>query len=571
MEEDKILIGEAEFRNKRTAFGIKIDDLRRHIYVIGMTGSGKTTLLDTMAIYHIQNHRGLGAIDPHGEFAERLLSFVPKDRIEDVVYINPSDTDFPIAFNVMENVAFDFRHNIASSLLSVFKKIWPDVWSARMEYILSNTLLALLEYPDSTLLGINRMLSDKDYRKKIVDGLQDPVVQAFWTNEFARYHDRFQVEAIAPIQNKVGQFTSNPLIRNIIGQKKSKINLREIIDSNKILIIRLPVGLLGETNSQLLGGLLVAKLQQAAMSRIDIPEKQRQDFSLIIDEFQNFATESFVKILAEARKYRLSLIMGHQYIEQVPEEIAAAIFGNIGTHINFRVGAKDAEAIEPQFLPSLGVQDLVNLPNHYFYIKMMIDGITSSPFLATTLMPPETPAQSYKDEIIKLSQLKYSSSRTSVQAEIAKWLRPVDTDGMEGDKRSESQNKEFAQISGVLFEAKCSSCGKEVRVPFQPDLKRSVYCKDCLKKVQQLKELKKFEENLGQKRIPAKDKQVAGVQKNFKRRITDNIPEPTKSVDKPGLSEMLKNILGSQKSESATEEIKKPAGEKTDNSGQSQS
>ncbi|KKT86478.1 MAG: hypothetical protein UX26_C0007G0014 [Parcubacteria group bacterium GW2011_GWC1_45_9] len=489
-EEDRILIGEAEFRNKRTAFGIKIDDLRRHVYVIGMTGSGKTTLLDTMAIYHIQNNRGVGVIDPHGEFSERLLDFVPKERIDDVVYINPSDTEFPIAFNVMENVAFDFRHNVASGLLSVFKKIWPDVWSARMEYILNNTLLALLEYPDSTLLAINRMLSDKDYRKMIVSGLQDPVVKAFWTNEFARYHDRFQVEAIAPIQNKVGQFTSNPLIRNIIGQKKTKINLREIIDSNKILIIRLPVGLVGETNAQLLGGLLVTKIQQAAMSRIDIPESKRRDFCLIIDEFQNFATESFVKILAEARKYRLSLIMGHQYIEQVPEEITAAIFGNVGTHINFRVGAKDAEIIEPQFLPNIGVQDLVNLPNHYFYTKMMIDGITSSPFLASTLPPQNLPPVSYAKEIINLCQLKYGTNKKIVQAEIAEWLQPANPENIEEDK-FEPQESNFASMSGVLFEATCSSCGREVRVPFQPDPKRSIYCKKCLKNLKKGKEEKK--------------------------------------------------------------------------------
>ncbi len=536
-EEDKILIGEAEFRNKRTAFGIKIDDLRRHVYVIGQTGTGKSTLEDTMAVYHIQNNRGVGIIDPHGEFAERLLSFVPKSRIDDVVYINPSDTDFPIAFNVMESVAFDFRHNVASGLLSVFKKIWPDVWSARMEYILNNTLLALLEYPDSTLLAINRMLSDKDYRKMIVTGLQDPVVKAFWTNEFARYHDRFQVEAIAPIQNKVGQFTANPLIRNIIGQKKSKINLREIIDSNKILIIRLPVGLLGETNSQLLGGLLVTKIQQAAMSRIDIPEPRRQDFCLIIDEFQNFATESFVKILSEARKYRLSLVMGHQYVEQVPEEITAAIFGNIGTHINFRIGPKDAEMIEPQFLPSLGAQDLVNLPNHYFYIKMMIDGITSSPFLASTLKPPDAPSENYAKEIISLSQLKYSTSKKIVESEIAEWLKPVDLSGIEEDTTGAPAG-DFAQMSGVLFEAVCSSCGKEVRVPFQPDPKRSVYCKKCLGKHKK------------------GNSAVDGGEKPPQKLPVQQKPVPTGS-----LSEMLKNIIDSKKSETEAEKPEEPKAE----------
>ncbi|OGY38822.1 MAG: hypothetical protein A2391_02565 [Candidatus Brennerbacteria bacterium RIFOXYB1_FULL_41_13] len=578
MDSEKILIGEAKFRNKRTAFGIKTDDLRRHVYVIGQTGTGKSTLEDTMAIYHIQNNRGVGIIDPHGEFAERLLDFVPKDRVDDVVYINPSDTDFPIAFNVMENVAFDFRHNVSSGLLSVFKKIWPDVWSARMEYILSNTLLALLEYPDSTLLSINRMLSDKDYRNVTVAGLQDPVVQAFWTNEFARYHDKFQIEAIAPIQNKVGQFTANPLIRNIIGQKKSKINLREIIDSGKILIIRLPVGLLGETNSQLLGGLLVTKIQQAAMSRIDIPESQRQDFCLIIDEFQNFATESFVKILAEARKYRLSLVMAHQYVEQVPEEISSAIFGNIGTHINFRIGPKDAEEIEPQFAPHLGVQDLINIPNFHFYIKMMIDGVTSSPFLASTLMPLAVPSPSYKEEIIKLSQLKYTTSKKDVETDIAEWLRPVDTSGLSNES-SGSGVPGFAQASGVLFEATCDSCKKVVRVPFKPDPSRPVYCKDCLKKVQRLKELKKSEPGLLEKVLGKETRATERSEETQKprsfrgqrtekdssgRRITDLIPEITSSVkreERPGISDILKDII-STKSKNETK-INDEAGEQT--------
>lgn len=492
---DRILIGEAEFRNKRTSFGIKIDDLRRHLYTIGMTGAGKTTLLDTMAIHHIQNGMGVGVIDPHGEFAERLLSFVPKERIDEVVYINPSDTDFPIAFNVMENVAFDFRHNVASSMLAVFKKIWPDVWSARMEYILNNTFLALLEFPDSTLLGINRMLSDKSYRKKMVDELQDPVVKAFWTNEFARYNEKFQTEAIAPIQNKVGQFTANPLVRNIIGQVKSKINLREVMDSGKILIIRLPVGLLGETNSQLLGGLLVTKIQQAAMSRIDVPESQRRDFTLIIDEFQNFANESFVKILAEARKYHLSLVIGHQYIEQVPEEITAGIFGNVGTIINFRVGPKDAEFIEPQYEPYLTVQDLVNLPNHYFYAKLLVEGISSTPFLASTLRPPETPNESFREDIVKLSQLKYCTNRKIVDADIAEWIKPIEGEEIIDERRSSRAGSDFASQSGVLFEAKCSSCGTDVRVPFQPDGTRPVYCKNCLKKVQRERDLRKLIES----------------------------------------------------------------------------
>jgi len=269
--EDIALIGTTFFRDKQTKFGIKTDDRRRHMYVIGRTGVGKTTILDTLAVHDIMCGNGVGVIDPHGEFSERLLKMVPKNRLDDVVYLNPADIEFPLAFNAMEYVSSEARNTVAAGLMSVFKKIWPDVWSPRMEYILNNCILALLEYPDATLLGISHLLANKDFREDVVGHLTDPVIKAFWTDEFARYHDRFQIEAIAPIQNKVGQFVSNPLIRNIIGQSKSKINLREIIDQKKILIVRLPTGLIGESNASLLGGLIVTKLQQAAMSRIDVP------------------------------------------------------------------------------------------------------------------------------------------------------------------------------------------------------------------------------------------------------------------------------------------------------------
>lgn len=526
-ETDRILLGEAEFRNKRTPFGIKIDDLRRHLYVVGSTGVGKTTFLATMAIYLIRHNLGVGVIDPHGEFSDRLIDYVPRERIDDVVYINPLDTHYPLAFNVMENVDFEQRHLVASSLLSVFKKIWPDVWSTRMEYILNNTLLALLEYPDSTLLSISRMLADKDYRKLIVNGLRDPVVKAFWTQEFARYHDRFQVEAIAPLQNKVGQFTANPLIRNIIGQKKTKLNLREIIDGRKILIIRLPGALIGETNASLLGGLLVTRLQQAAMSRLDIPEEQREDFCLIIDEFQNFATESFIKILSEARKFHLSLVIGHQYLDQIPEEILAAIFGNVGTYVAFRVGPNDAEKLEPQFLPQISSHELINLPNHYFYIKMMIDGITSPPFLATTLLPPPLPPESYREEIIKLSQLKYSVQKAVVEEEISKWFEPIETTA---EKEAETATPPSPWQPVVLSSAVCSSCGKSIRLPFEPDPNRPVYCKKCLKKLRGEETTKQIVKKTPQSLPPKTTPQQTGLSEFLKELIKSPEPEDSETT-----------------------------------------
>ena len=478
MADDITLIGKTIFRDKETKFGIKTDDRRRHMYMIGRSGTGKTTILDTLAVHDILSGLGVGIVDPHGEFSERMLKMVPKNRLDDVVYFNPADTEFPIAFNPMEAVGNETRHSIASSLLAVFKKIWPDVWSPRMEYILNNTILALLEYPDATFLGLSNLLANKAFRKQVVDNLTDPVVKAFWTDEFARYQDKFQTEAIAPIQNKVGQFIANPLIRNIIGQPKSKMNLRDVMDNQKILIMRLPTGLIGESNAALLGALVITKLQQAAMARIDTPEAERKDFYLLIDEFQNFATESFISILAEARKYRLCMTLAHQYIEQVPETIQAAILGNVGTIGVFRIGARDAQILEKEFEPAIVAQDLVNLPNFNFYIKLMVDGITSQPFLAQTLIPAPAPLQTFEKEIIEKSRQKYGTLQSEVEKQIVEQfaLRSQDANGAPADPNAPP---------AVMHEATCSRCAKKILVPFEPDPARAVYCKNCLKIVQQ--------------------------------------------------------------------------------------
>jgi type IV secretory pathway TraG/TraD family ATPase VirD4 len=361
-------IGYCNFRNERRKFGIKLDDRRRHVYIIGKTGSGKSTLLENMASADIAAGKGVAVVDPHGEFAEKMLSFVPEERLDDVVYFNPADMEHPIAFNPLEQVGTEFRHLVASSLMGVFKKIWPDVWSARMEYILNNTLLALLEFPNATLLGIMRMLSQPEYRKRIVSELQDPVVKAFWVNEFARYTQRLETEAVAAIQNKVGQFVTNPLIRNILGQPRSAVNLRQVMDEGKILIVNLSKGRIGEDNSALLGAMMITRLQLAAMSRVDVPETKRSDFYLYVDEFQNFATDSFANILSEARKYRLNLILAHQYIAQLIHQestkVRDSVFGNVGTITCFRVGAADAEFLEKEFMPEFTMNDLVNLPKY---------------------------------------------------------------------------------------------------------------------------------------------------------------------------------------------------------------
>ena len=463
-------LGETTFRNERRKFGIKSDDRRRHIYLIGKTGMGKTAMLKNMAIQDIQNGQGLGFVDPHGEAAEELLDFVPSSRINDVIYFNPSDLEWPISFNIMEKVDPEHRHLVASGLMAVFKKIWPDVWSARMEYILNNTILALLEYPNSTLLGVNRMLADLSYRKKVVDNITDPIVKAFWLKEFSRYTDSYAVEATAAIQNKVGQFISTPLVRNIVGQIKSTINIRTIMDERKILILNLSKGRIGEDNSLLLGALLVTKLQLAAMSRIDTPEEERKDFYLYVDEFQNFATRSFINILSEARKYRLSLILGHQYISQMEEEVRSAIFGNIGTLISFRVGAEDAEYLEKEFSPDIMSTDLINLAKYQIYLKLMIDGLAGRPFSAQTLAPPLVSIPSNKEKIIKISRERYGVDKKIIDEKIARWS------GV-----SEPENNS-PNLPTTLYSAQCSLCGKSTKVIFAPDNKKLIYCKSCLKK-----------------------------------------------------------------------------------------
>jgi hypothetical protein len=426
-----------------------MDDRRRHIYVVGKTGVGKSTLLENMIIADIRAGKGVGVVDPHGELAEKILDFIPEERLDDVIYFDPSDMEYPIAFNPMEQVGNEFRHLVASGIMGVFKKIWPDAWSARMEYILNNTLLALLELPDATLLGILRMFAEPNYRKKIVDNLKDPVIKAFWQNEFARYSQKLETEALAAIQNKVGQFVSNPLIRNILGQPRSALNMREIMDTGKIFIVNLSKGKIGEDNSALLGAMIITRLNLAAMSRVDIAEKDRRDFFLYVDEFQNFATDSFANILSEARKYHLSLTLAHQYIGQLTSgdstKVRDAIFGNVGTIITFRVGAEDGEFLEKEFMPEFLQTDLVNLAKANIYVKLMIDGVASRPFSAETVPPHTTPLVSYRDVIIKNSRAKYGTPRAVVETRIAgEWL--AESSGAIDEKIGRRDEKRLSEV-----------------------------------------------------------------------------------------------------------------------------
>ncbi len=422
IEEDNNIcfFGQTNYRNQMRTFGMKLDDRRRHTYVIGKTGMGKTTLMENMVLHDIYNGNGIGIVDPHGDFSEKILDYIPSHRINDVVYVNPSDVDFPVGFNILEVSDPAQKHLVAQGLMATFKKIWPDTWSSRMEYILNNTLLALLDYPGSTLLGINRLLGDKKYRKKVVAKLTDPVIKAFWEQEFAQYNDRYASEAVAPIQNKIGQFLSASVIRNMVAQVKSTIDIRSAMDSKKILIMNLSKGRIGEDNSRLLGGMLITKIQLSAMERVDTLEVDRKDFFLYVDEFQNFATPSFANILSEARKYRLGLIMAHQYVAQLDEIVADAVFGNVGTLITFRVGAADAEFLAKEFMPTFTEEDIINLPKFQIFLKLMIDGVSSSPFSASSL-PPIGQVTGSREKVIRNSRERYANPRSVIEDKINRW------------------------------------------------------------------------------------------------------------------------------------------------------
>ncbi len=474
---DMTYLGQTTYRDKNTLFGIKRKDRRQHVYLLGKSGTGKSVLLSNMVIQNIVNGDGVCVIDPHGELVESVVGAIPPHRMKDVIYFNPADTDYHIGFNVLELIDPKYKHLVASGLMGIFTKIWANAWSARMEYILNNTILALLDTPGTTMLGIPRMLVDKDYRQKIIANLKDPVIKAFWIHEYEAWQDKFRNEAIAPIQNKVGQFLSTSIIRNVVGQSKSTIDLFDVMNQGKIFLVNVSKGRIGEDNSALLGGMLITKVQLAAMERVRIPEDERKDFYLYVDEFQNFVTDSFAGILSEARKYRLNLTVAHQYTAQLvtreSSSVRDAVFGNVGTMIVFRVGADDAEFLESEFDPEFTPQDIVNLPNYKIYLKLMIDGITSRPFSARTLPSfIKSVDKKIEEEVIKSSRDLYGRPKEIVEKEINDWSgMALGTSGLP------------AMAGEGMFPATCSNCGKETFVPFKPEPGRAVYCKDCIAKI----------------------------------------------------------------------------------------
>jgi CxxC-x17-CxxC domain-containing protein len=502
MSQEVAVFAKTTFRNQYKKFGIKTDDRRRHMYFIGKTGMGKSTVLENMIVNDILAGHGLAVVDPHGDLAEKIMEYIPKNRINDLVYFNPSDIEYPIAFNVVEQVEPHLRHLVASGLIGVFQKLWADSWGPRLEYILRNAILAILDFPGSTLLGVVRMLSDKPFRKKVVANIKDPVVKSFWEKEFSSYADKFASEAVSPIQNKVGQFLSSSLMRNIVGQAKSSVDLRKVMDEGKVLIMNLSKGRIGEDNSALLGAMMITKIQLAAMSRVDIAEKERKDFYLYIDEFQNFSTESFANILSEARKYRLNLTLAHQYIEQLSDSVKAAVFGNIGTMVSFRVGATDAEELAKEFAPVFNEEDLVNLPKYEMYLKLMIDGIASSPFSAQGL-PPLTDEKKTDnlEKAINYSREKYASDRKTVEDKIFRWHQAQidETPKKIINNKKELENTKEVNMESDKHVSNCASCGVKTYTSFKPDGVRPVFCTDCLKK----KKLERNQEEIARKKAKA--------------------------------------------------------------------
>lgn len=425
MDSDKphIIIGERDGWGNPRRFGISAEDQRQHIYVIGKTGSGKTTLLRNLIIQHIILGHGVGVIDPHGDLAEELLHHIPPKRAHHLVYFNPGDLEFPIGLNVLANVAPDNRHLVASGIVSAFKGIWRESWGPRLEYILYNSFSALLDCRNATLLGVNRMLTDPKFRAKVIRQIKDPFILAFWAEEYEGYDEHFRREAIAPIQNKLGQFLLNPVVRNILGQVKSKVSIPFIMDNERLFIANLSKGKLGHEKANLLGSLLTTQFQLAAMARSDRPEEERRDFYLFIDEFQNFSTDAFASILAEARKYRSCLVLSHQYIDQLPLPIRQAVFGNAGTLISFRVGYADAEVIEKEFGHAFPARAIADLNRYETVVKLLQEGTNLEPFRAKTLPPLENRV-GRKDKLIARSREQFAMHRATIEAKLNRWMKP---------------------------------------------------------------------------------------------------------------------------------------------------
>lgn len=421
--EDVSFIGRTNYvaalEEKKFIFGVKRVDRRRHLYIIGKSGVGKTKLLELFIRQDVSYNHGLCLIDPHGDVIDAMLDYIPRERMEDVCIIDPADIDFPVSFNPLSNVDPMFKFQLTQGLIEVFQKQFGANWTPRLEHVFRFTCLALLDYPHATMRGMISMLTDRNYRQKVVEYITDDMVKRFFAIEFADWSEKFDTDAIIPLVNKLGQFLSDPLLRNIFGQKENKVDMSKLMNEGKIILINLSKGRLGEENSSFLGSIFLTKIKQAGMERAAIPEKDRKDFYLYVDEFQNVVTQTFENILSEARKYGLNLTIAHQYVGQILPKVHQAVLGNVGSVICFRVGGEDAVKLKPEFAPIFDVKDMINLAVTEFYIKMTIDGESYDPFSAETLrvLPPTHP--SYREEIIEASRRKYSIPKDSAAKLIA--------------------------------------------------------------------------------------------------------------------------------------------------------
>jgi len=420
--EEMAILGRVNFRSNHRVFGIGKDDRRRHLALVGKTGMGKSTLLERLIGDDISAGRGVGLVDPHGDLAEAVLRMVPKSRTNDVVLFDAGDREYSPSYNPLACDDPGQRPLVASAVVSAFKKIYGDSWGPRLEHILRNSVLAMLEVPETTLLSLLRMLSDAAYREHILSQVEDPLVRSFWRIEFERWPVRLQMEAVAPISNKVGQFLSSPLLRSIVGQSHSRIDLRQIMDNSRILIANLSKGRIGEDASTLLGSLLVTGIQQAAMSRAELPEQDRNDCYLYVDEFQNFATESFATILSEARKYRLNLTIANQYLAQLDDAIASAVFGNIGSLVTFQVGSTDAEILAGQFAGDVTPADVIALPKYHAYVRLLVDGEPTRPFSMKTLPPRRVRGPDRLPTIRNASRRRYARPASQVASQLQRQM-----------------------------------------------------------------------------------------------------------------------------------------------------
>ena len=474
-DRDISAFGLTNFRGINHQFGMLRRDRSRHVYIIGQTGAGKSGMLELFALSDIFYDQGYCIIDPHGDFAINNLRFVPEKRIKDVIYFNPADVEFPVAFNPLEITDPSRKPNVCSEVIGVLKRMFGDSWGPRLEHILRYTLLALLDRPETTLLDISRMLTDKEFRKETLDYCKDVTVLQFWKHEFGQWNEKQVNESIAPVLNKVGAFTANPIIRNIIGQPKSSFDVRRIMDEGKILVVNLSKGLIGEDNAGILGAFLVTKVQLAAMSRSDIPDvADRRPFYLYVDEFQNFATDSFAVILSEARKYGLNLTVANQYISQMTDSVRDAVFGNVGTTISFRVSADDAPLLSKQFEPTFEAQDLLQMNNRNFVISMIINGEKVPAFSATTLSIPNTPKDNF-DAIVASSREKYSRKRADVEKEIKdtieqaeKYKQILSDSGREAGMAGNQGSTSGAPVSKADFVFQSNKPSKSQQKPFIP-------------------------------------------------------------------------------------------------------